>query len=108
MKTIVIMNTAHSLMEEQQNILATKFPEGYEVLGVPAEGWNLEQLREIAYSLVEKQVVFVSPVPVLIGLTAKAGIETYIFHNDKRDKKELPNGKIIMVVSQTGCELVLI
>lgn len=98
MKTIVIMNTAHSLMEEQQNILATKFP----------EGWNLEQLREIAYSLVEKQVVFVSPVPVLIGLTAKAGIETYIFHNDKRDKKELPNGKIIMVVSQTGWELVLI
>lgn len=50
-------------------------------------------------------MVFVSPIPVLIGLTVKNGIDTYIFHNDRRDKKELPNSKIIMVVSQTGCML---
>ena len=27
-------------------------------------------------------------------------------HNDRREKKELPNGKVIMAVAQTGWQLV--
>lgn len=29
-----------------------------------------------------------------------------IFHNDNREKKELPGGKVVSVVSQTGWQLI--
>jgi hypothetical protein len=29
-----------------------------------------------------------------------------VFHNDRREKKELPNGKVIMTVAKEGWELV--
>jgi len=54
-------------------------------------------------------VVFASPIPYLIKLLSrqlnftideglKHAYNVLIFHNDKREKKELPNGKVIMTV----------
>lgn len=108
MLTKVIINEQHSLMEEQAQILQETFGE-YEFLKVPAEGWNLEQMKEINASL-SGNVVFCSPIPVLLGLVSAKAHEThtkvYVFHNDVREKKELPNSKIIQVVAATGWQLV--
>jgi hypothetical protein len=52
-------------------------------------------------------IVFASPIPALIKkATLEFGGWVKIFHNDHREKKELPNGRIIMVVAQEGWELV--
>ena len=50
--------------------------------------------------------MFASPVPALIALAQRAGVEVKVLHNDKREKKELPNGKIIMTVAQAGWVIV--
>jgi hypothetical protein len=59
--------------------------------------------------------VFASPIPFLIRqITAFVchnpdyfGIrDCKVLHNDHREKKELPDGKIIQVVSSTGWQLV--
>lgn len=124
MKTIIIINEAHSLLSEQEKILNETFG-AYEFLYAPRDGWSYSDQLRIAKQLVEEggNIVFVSPVPVLLGLVAfykgygRAGIEIgqpfmgcdinlYLFHNDCREKKELPNGKIIQVVTSTGWQLV--
>lgn len=61
-------------------------------------------------------IIFVSPIPLMIrGLTEMgicpkgSGRRRYnikLFHNDNRIKKELPNGKIIQTIAETGWELV--
>lgn len=106
MKPIVIMNQTHSLMQDQQDVLDKTFPQGFDILGVPADGWTLQQQLDITQDLIGKTVVFVSPVPVLLAKATKLGVDAYVFHNDNRDKKQLPNGKIIMVVAQTGWQLI--
>lgn len=104
----VIINEQHQLMEEQQKILQETFGE-FEFLKVPADGWNLQEMKEVNESL-SGNVVFCSPIPVLLGLVAANAKEkhtnVYVFHNDVREKKELPNGKIIQVVAATGWQLV--
>lgn len=125
MKNVVIMNETHSLLSEQEKILEEKFGT-YEFLYVPKEGWSYEDQRRIALELLEggrKNIIFVSPVPVLLAFMSfykgygQAGIDIgqpfvgcsidlYLFHNDHREKKELPNGCIIQVVSHTGWQLV--
>ena len=126
MKATVIINEQHSLLEEQKTILNETY-EAWEKLLIPAEGWTLDQIKEVAIKL-EGIVVFVSPIPVLIKwLSEDSEINNYnkapdagyyntsniskvesvkIFHNDKREKKELPNGKIISVTAETGWQLV--
>lgn len=124
MRNIVIINEAHSLLSEQEKILNESFGT-YEFLYVPKNGWSYEDQLKIARELVEGggNIIFVSPVPVLLASIAfykgygRAGIETgqplmgydtnlFLFHNDHREKKELPDGRIIQVVSQTGWQLV--
>ena len=124
MRNVVIINEAHSLLSEQEKILNERF-DSYEFLYVPREGWSYEDQLRIARSLVEEggSVIFVSPVPVLLAYIGfyrgygRAGIDIgqpfvgcntslYLFHNDHREKKELPDGRIIQVVSQTGWQLV--
>ena len=124
MKNIVIMNEAHSLLSEQEKILKEKF-KTYEFFNVPKNGWSKEDQLRIAKQLVNEggNIIFISPVPVLLSLIAfykgygQAGIETgqpfigcdinlFLFHNDQRVKKELPDGRIIQVVSPTGWQLV--
>jgi len=67
--------------------------------------------------------VFASPIPYLVKrLSFRAGAQhvdfvegldlrlnagqVFIFHNDKREKKELPNVKVIFTVAKTGWKLV--
>lgn len=125
-KVFVILNEQHTLMEEQKNILNERFGM-FEIVAVPSEGWTAKEQQQVCKTLVETEggctVVFASPVPVLLKLasywsgfgTAGAdmgsplygcGTEVLVFHNDKREKKELPNGKIIMIVAATGWELI--
>ena len=64
-------------------------------------------------------IVFVSPIPFLMKeLTIRSIRGTYVeletrqiydvlvFHNDRREKKELPDGLIIQVVTREGWQLV--
>lgn len=124
MKNTVIINESHSLLPEQEKLLIENF-NWYEYLFVPKDGWSYNDQQRIARDLVLEggSVIFVSPVPILLAYIGfykgygRAGLDIgqpfigvrtdlYVFHNDKRVKKELPDGRIISVVSQTGWELV--
>jgi hypothetical protein len=118
----IIINEQHSLLPEQEKILNTQF-NSWEFYKVPANGWTLPEMKEIAKSLANDNVVFCSPVPVLLAELAKnAGFQdacskvengfsgqvpsVFVFHNDRREKKELPNGKVIFVIAKEGWQLV--
>lgn len=104
----VIINEQHTLSADQINKLNSKFGEDkWARLNVPADGWNASQQEEVARDLAgqDARVVFASPIPLLLKLVLKAGVETFVFHNDNREKKELPNGKIIFTVAQDGWEI---
>ena len=119
----VIINEQHGLFREQKDLLDERFRKEWEFVKIPAEGWSLEQQENFAYGLDGETLVFASPVPYLLMRTAFASGawitsesknhcpddvrvgNVYVFHNDKRDKKELPGGKIIQVVSETGWKL---
>lgn len=103
MKALVVLNEQHKLMDEQVSILDGLFD--WTIKPVPSSGWSLSQMREVLQELksFDGEVVFASPVPaLLLGMEGRG----FLFHNDKREKKELPNGKVIMVVAQTGWQLV--
>ena len=119
-KATVIINEQHSLLKEQEQILLDKF-ESWELLKVPASGWTLAEQKRIAAELVADAMrsvtpVFASPVPALLNFVAQdigykqgEGWRTatpMVFHNDRREKKELSNGKVIMTVAAEGWELV--
>ena len=113
-KVIVIMNEQHTLLDEQKKILDETF-KTYEFLHVPADGWTLEEMDEIQYRLRDRIVVFVSPVPYLLacavrwsshGALSPNATKVYIFMNDRREKKELPDGRVIQIISPTGWQLV--
>jgi hypothetical protein len=104
-KALVVLNEQHSLLEEQRGILDGLFD--WTIKPVPSSGWSLSQMREVVQELksFDGEVVFASPVPALLmGMEGRG----FLFHNDKREKKELPNGKVIMAVAQTGWQLVSI
>jgi len=124
-KIVVVGNVQHSLFPEQASLireisLHRLGTEGaVEFLSAPAEGWSLQELKEIAKEFrtvalnnEELIIIFVSPIPALIKLVAEAKADTYemvdylVFHNDRREKLELPNGKIIQKISDTGWVLV--
>jgi len=42
---------------------------------------------------------------VIVYGTTGVCYEYYLLHNDRREKKELPNGRVISVVAQTGWQL---
>lgn len=109
-KAKVILNVQHTLMETQKTELDKRFPDGWEIYPVPANGWKLDEMQKIAEELSGFQVVFASPVPALMKLLATydgGTTETFfVLHNDKREKKELPNGRIIMTVAKEGWVIV--
>jgi len=123
-KALVIINENHSLMTEQKQILEKNYS-SIEFLKVPAQGWKLEEMRSIVEEISSMDlkgyyldIVFVSPVPYMIReLTRReiffvneyaeqTNMFVRVFHNDVREKKELPDGRIISVVAQTGWQLV--
>lgn len=123
MKNFIVINKQHTLLPQQESLLREAYPEGYEVISVPAEGWTVKEQNSIWCGLcirAEKEVlgdlVFVSPVPYLMALAAynngvvilgvPLNVRVGIMHNEHREKKELPNGKIISVVSSEGWKLV--
>ena len=110
MKAIVIINEQHNLLPEQQQILDRVFS-SYEELKVPSDGWELKTIKEksLALTSTSEVVVFASPIPAMIKLLSSYQsdeFDVFVFHNDKREKKELPNGKIISVVANEGWQLV--
>ena len=111
----VFLNAQHSLLDSQVKLLDTRFPEGWEAVKIPAEGWNAVEMAKIVAILpINSKVAFVSPVPLLIGLTAAQaldnGWEVFVMHNDKRVAKEVKNmdgsTKIIHVIANEGWELI--
>ena len=107
----VILNEQHQLLINQDEILTEKYGEGkWKILPVPASGWTLAEMEAVTESLksetVCETVCFASPIPALMKLVASGGIEFFVLHNDRREKKELPGGKIIMTVAQEGWVIV--
>jgi len=112
METTIIINEQHELLPQQARILEEKFGD-YQRILVPSEGWNKEERDHICDSLIGN-VIFVSPIPGMIQrlaadaaeAAAEAGhsavLRTFVFANDHRVKKELPNGKVISVTAQEG------
>ena len=125
MKATVIINEQHSMLPDQVRVMDTIFGSGeWDEFPVPAAGWSYSEMLPIAGSLIETAetlgtaeepftVVFLSPVPAMLKLLAKRSgmedcrfLDVCVFHNDKREAKELPNGKVIHTVAKTGWILV--
>ncbi len=119
MKAIIIINEAHSMMDEQRFIIEERFGQNYEFLKVPSQGWTLDEMKRVIEEIWEEymnsdgemNIVFISPVPYLLKELALLGAEftsfrVLVMHNDKREKKELPDGRIISVVAKEGWQLV--
>lgn len=120
-KAIIVMNESHSLLPEQEKILGMVY-EGFDILPVPAQGWDIGEMIDQIFQLHERacreklDIVFVSPIPLMIRELTEMAIcpkgsgrrryKVKLFHNDNRVKKELPNGKIIQTIAETGWELV--
>jgi len=113
MNTYLIINETHSLLPDQIRELEEKGMSDYEEIRIPKEGWSLQTRLTNAeeWTLLGGRFIFVSPEPVLLGkLAYNAGfglnIEVYIFTNDQRIKKELPDGRIVHTVAREGWKLV--
>ena len=113
MKVKVVLNEQHTLLDNQKELISNKFGDQWEILSVPAAGWNRKEIGEVAKELANATVVFASPIPLLLGTLAheqgsghSEGLQVFLLHNDKREKKELPTGKVISVVAKTGWELI--
>jgi hypothetical protein len=121
MKTTLIINEQHSLLIDQARCLKGL---DYETLLVPANGWSRTEMESIMDNL-DGDVIFVSPIPYMLkNLAFSAGentcaescgaeypyaedgdympINVYVFCNDKREKVQREDGKIISVIAQTG------
>jgi len=100
-KAVVILNEQHSLMPNQIEILNRNFS-AFEIIPVPASGWSLSEMFRVSEKLRQSRskLIFASPVPGLMSNLHDKSF--FVFHNDKRAKKELPGGKIIMTVAQDG------
>ena len=130
-RAIIILNEQHKLLAQQEELLNDTFGQNWSTLLVPATGWTREEMFDQFVALVKSseqiplndereelwlKVVFASPVPYLLHCLSKhqgattengfANLEVMLFHNDQREKKELPNGKVIYTVAQEGWHLV--
>ena len=120
MKALVVINEEHTLFPDQERVLLEHF-ESFERVNVPAEGWTLDEIRATAENLWSKSgehaIVFASPIPALLAMLARWNGQVegthamteqnvFVLHNDRRDKKELPGGKIIAAIAAEGWQLV--
>lgn len=114
----VVINEQHKLKNEQKSLLdklTIRYGcEKWERLDVPKMGWTAREQFDVAENLSRssvKVIVFASPLPYMIKLmvvayaNGESGARVLVFHNDLRDKKELPNGKIIFTVAEEGWQL---
>lgn len=111
-KYVLIINEAHDIFKDQMFLLEYS----YERLNLSNNGETLEYMKEViipdlcARSEEGQIIVFASPVGALMSLCSAKKIPFMSFHNDKRDAKEIPDGKggkkVIHSVSSTGWVLV--
>lgn len=116
---LVIINEQHKLLPDQHRLLNDAFPAGWARWDIPEKGLTAEAQAAAAAELCEHPVVIASPVPFLTARLAaiKAAraqrdlflntqINLWVFHNDKRVAKEIPDGKggvrVIHTVSPDG------
>ena len=104
----VIINEQHSLLPNQEEVLNETYSNQWELYPIPKDGISLEQIKQAVakFKLDNNTVVFLSPIPAMIFWCGKIGVKHAVFHNDTREKKELPNGKVISVTARDGWELV--
>ena len=105
MKNIIIINEQHTLLDNQVAQLGE-----FELCKIPATGLTLEEQKDLGRKLLEEntydRIVFCSPIPFLLGWLVRRHDFVAVFHNDNREKKELPNGKVISVTAREGWEVV--
>jgi hypothetical protein len=120
----IVINEQHKLMPEQEKLIDEMFGKilfRYITVKVPANGWNRQE-QESALMDMKGAVLFISPIPYMMVLAAEIAIKNnnmdiyidcraeiesritavMVMCNDTRAKKELPNGKVISVVAETG------
>lgn len=104
MKNLVVINETHVLMEEQISLLNDRFGKGnWERLELPAGGLKLDEIKSLVYGLPDNcEIVIASPVPAMLLVLSQVKAKWSVFHNDNRDKIEIPDGRSIMTVSKTG------
>ena len=103
----LIINEQHTLMPQQEQLLKDTFGT-WDTIKVPADGWTKKQIELIAYTHFEDddEIILASPIPYLIKELMLRCVDVHILHNDTREKKELPGGKIIYTVAKEGWVLV--
>ena len=112
----LIINEQHTLAPRQLSQLELWWDD-WETIPVPASGWELphmERVRNDLRSSIGEAIVFVSPIPALLGwLCASARTQNqsiYVFHNDSRVAKGVtgPDGstRIIHTLDPEGWLLV--
>lgn len=116
---IVILNEQHTLTPQQVALIGD-----HELFPVPAAGWDLATQQGRVFDDLAKKVangltvVFASPVPATLGLLAAHTAwckdrgrpygDVVVLHNDRREKKELPGGKVVFTVATEGWQLVTV
>lgn len=109
MKSVVIINEQHRLMEQQEEVIERQLGNDIELLKIPAQGLNRQEIEDLANELNNKaiNVIVLSPIPLLLARLAhnQGANDVWILHNDRRDKIEI-NGQIRMVVAKDGWELI--
>lgn len=107
-KNYVVINEEHQLLSEQVILLNNRFgDDNWERLDLPAGGLTLDEMQALVDSLhLYSEVIIASPVPALMKMLTQSKFNWSSFHNDSREKKELPGGKIIMTVAKTGWVIV--
>lgn len=113
MNTYLIINETHSLLPDQVRVLEEKGMSDYEEIRIPKEGWDARTRFSLAHEWAERggRYIFVSPEPVILGRLAhlsvfRKDVAVYVFSNDRRVKKELPDGRIVQTIAPTGWKLV--
>lgn len=122
LKVVVIINEQHKLLPDQERLLNHTFPEGWSRWDVPADGLTADAQASAASVLADHPVVVASPVPFLTARLAaiKAAcaqrslfldtqVNLWVFHNDKRVAKEVPDSKggvrVVHTVAPDGWQL---
>jgi hypothetical protein len=107
---LLVINEQHEVLQDQQKAICEDFCANPLIcrLNIPANGMKADELKKLAKDLAACRchIVFASPIPLLLLLLSSRGKNLVgVLHNDKREKKELPNGKVISVTAQEGWQV---
>lgn len=107
----VVMNASHSLLSSQISLLGGEG--NFEIVTIPGEGLTLPQIEDLVGQLAQddfedsqSSLVVLSPIPALLAGLARKGVPFSVLHNDRREAKEIPDGKggvkLIHVIAKEG------